>query len=150
MKRCAIPTATWVLWAVMGACRSPVPRSDVGLLEASPASPVADLPVPRGFRLVDASSEDWISGTIRYVRHRYVGSADKQSVRRFYREQLPLVRWRPVSERFLDGRIEMFYRREREACTIIIQDEPGGRRRTRITALIAPLIEDGESRDRSP
>ncbi len=83
---------------------------------------VADVPLPEGFRLVERSCEDWSSASIRYVRHRYRGRADKAAVHRFYRKQMPLVRWTPVSGGNVHGRRTLRFERRAESCTVTIQD----------------------------
>ena len=90
-------------------------------LEPSQKPYERDIPLPEGFRLADQSSEDWSNGPIRYLRHRYVGKAEPYAVRAFYREQMPLVRWIPISDRLADGRITMRFEREPEVCTIMIE-----------------------------
>ncbi len=102
--------------------------------------------MPVGFRLVDRSSEDWslarqLAGRcVRYVRHRYVGVADKTAVRRFYREQMPLVKWTAISEGNVHGRITwqatllVRFKRGSESCTITIEDQPAAISRRRQAA----------------
>lgn len=101
--------------------------SDVLALKVSAHPLVRDIPVPEGFRLVDQSCEDWASGPIRYIRHRYTGRADKHAVRRFYREQMPLVRWTAISDANLHGRFTMRFERSKEYCTVFI-DSPAARK----------------------
>ena len=100
---------------------------------------VRDLPLPQGFRLVDQSSEDWSGGALRYVRHLYRGRADRHGVRVFYADQMPLVRWTPISDRQADGTIIMRFQKDEEACTITIEDKGVGRsRECVVTAVIVP------------
>ncbi|MCH7705214.1 MAG: hypothetical protein IIB61_08880 [Planctomycetes bacterium] len=100
---------------------------------------VRDLPLPRGFRLVDQSSEDWSGGALRYVRHQYRGGADRHGVRAFYADQMPLARWTPISDRQADGTIVMRFQKNQEACTITIEDKGAGRsRECTVTAVIVP------------
>ncbi len=100
----------------------------------------AGIPVPLGFRLVDLSSEDWSSGPIRYLRHRYAGRADKYEVRNFYRDQMPLVKWTLGTDRCAGGRIVMGFQRRAESCTITIEDERHGLgHRVAVEIVIAPL-----------
>ena len=108
-------------------------------LRATPHPLITDIPVPEGFRLADQSSEDWASGPIRFIRHRYVGRADKHAVRRFYREQMPLVRWRAINDANLHGRFSMRFERGTEHCAVFI-DSPTSRRSNRVTVdvMISP------------
>ena len=108
-------------------------------LEASPHPPVKDIPVPEGFRLADQSSEDWASGSIRFIRHRYVGRADKHAVRRFYREQMPLVRWAARSDANLHGRFSMHFGRGTDDCTVLIDSPASGRsKRVTVDVIVSP------------
>ncbi len=86
---------------------------------------VADIPLPEGFALADKSSEDWAAGPIRYLRHRYRGRGDRDAVRRFYREEMPLVRWTPASEGSIDGHCTMSFERDSEHCRVTIESDPG-------------------------
>lgn len=99
----------------------------------------ADIPLPAGFALVDQSSEDWSSGPLRYLRHRYQGRGDKHAVREFYRQQMPLVRWAPVQESSMYGRCRMLFARGLESCAVTIE-QPGSRRSRAVTVdvLITP------------
>jgi len=129
-----------IVLPVAGGCTTP---PDVGesvklLPAASPYDP--GIPVPVGFRLVNESSEDWSSGSTRYLRHRYRGRADKWAVRTFYREQMPLVRWTPISDGNVQGRITMRFQREQETCTIIIEaGRRGVWRHAVVEVLISPM-----------
>lgn len=109
-------------------------------LEASPHPYESDVPLPVGFRLVESASEDWSSGEIRYLRHRYCGRADKIAVRRFYREQMAVARWTAISDGQVHGRYTLRFERKRESCTLILDDSgqllPGG---VTIDVLITPL-----------
>ena len=127
--------------ALIGACAAGHGPSRHAVLVASPRPYEQDIPLPEGFRLVDRSSEDWSGGSLRYLRHRYQGQAGKYSVRKFYREQMPLVRWTPVSDGIVQGRCSMRFERGKESCTITIADDTSGmRRRVAIDVIIAPMV----------
>ena len=83
-----------------------------------------DIPLPLGFRLVDQASEDHRSaGSQRlYLRHEYAGKADKHAIRTFYREQMPLARWRLLSDANVKGDFSMRFEKGSESCTIQITD----------------------------
>ena len=100
---------------------------------------VKDIPVPAGFTLVEQSSEDWAMASLRYLRHRYAGSADKAALRDFYRVQMPLVRWSPTSDGSVHGRYTMRFTRGTETCTVEIHSGTGrSSRRVVVDILIAP------------
>ncbi len=136
----ATAVAALVLSLVGGCVGSSAIRGNRSLLPS--ARPyAADIPLPEGFRLVDQSSEDWAAGRrIRYLRHRYRGRADKYTVREFYREQMPLVRWTAISDGNVNGRITMRFERAAESCTITIEDEmPRISRRVAVEVIVAPM-----------
>lgn len=95
-------------------------------MRPSPDPHEPDIPLPVGFGLVDKSSEDWSNASVRYVRHRYRGDGDIHGLRRFYRNQMPLVRWTAVSDGFVGGRCTMRFERKGESCTIVIEEESSG------------------------
>jgi hypothetical protein len=129
------------LLSLIGGCS--VTRPPVGevALVASPRPVEPDIPLPVGFVLVDQSSEDWSSGPLRYVRHRYRGRGDRHAVRSFYREQMPLVRWTPIEESSLHGQCRMSFARGSESCSIAIERAGSGRSRDVIVdVLITPKV----------
>lgn len=131
-----------VLLLAVGGCAGPQGAGREGALAASPRPYEPDIPLPQGFRLTDQSSEDWAAGPIRYVRHRYTGRAEKYVVRRFYLEQMPLVRWAAVSSGSVGGSHTLRFRRQDESCTVTIADEPASLLdRVRVEVLIAPIVD---------
>jgi hypothetical protein len=116
-----------------------VPRSPLAPLEASSAPYEPDLPIPEGFALRERSSEDWSSGTLRYLRHDYIGRAPLYAVRKFYREHMPRARWTPVSDSGVSGRYTLRFTRGRESCVVTV--ERVGAARVSVRVVIAPLAE---------
>lgn len=90
------------------------------LLQASMDPVERDVPLPRGFKLVEQSSDDWSSGAVRYLRHRYRGGSSPAAVRGFYTRQMPLTRWTPVLDSFSKGRRMMQFERGPEICIVTI------------------------------
>ena len=128
-----------VFLSVGTGCAGPGAAARNGLLASSMHPYEPDIPVPVGFRLVDQASEDWSTGQLRYVRHRYVGRADKYAVRKFYLEQMPLVRWAAISDGNVHGHVTMRFQRGAESCTVTIEDEAAGLgRRVAVEVLISP------------
>lgn len=124
---------------LVSACATGDARGPSGGLQVATASFDRDIPVPRGFRMTEQVSEGWSNGSARYLRHQYVGRADKRGVREFYRREMPLVRWTPVDESSVHGRISMRFHRGSESCTINIEDLRGGwSRRVAVGVLIVP------------
>ena len=106
-------------------CQAPQRRESAGPLSPADHAYEPDIPLPEGFALQEQSSEDFLAGSVRYLRHRYAGPADKYAVRRFYRRQMPLVRWTPLSDSQVQGRYTMRFERSGESCTVRIEDKPG-------------------------
>ena len=132
-----------LLWALLlglsGGCADPGPAISRWSLQASPRPYETDIPLPVGFRLADQSSEDWVGGSVRYLRHRYVGRALRTAVRRFYREQMPLVRWIAESDGIVQGTATLRFHRGSEVCTVIVSSgSPDRVGRVTIEVLITP------------
>ncbi len=109
-------------------CATTGPAREPVRLVAGTAPRELDIPVPSSFRFAEDGSEDFRSGRRRvYVRHRYFGSADKQSVRQFFEGEMPLARWRLVNSAALDGRYTLRFEKEAEVCEIIVSDATRGR-----------------------
>lgn len=97
-----------------------------------------DIPVPVGFRFVEASSEDRSTGTARlYLRHVYEGAAAKVAVRSFYREHMPLSRWVNVSDGNVKGEYTLRYEKGTESCTVLIRDREGWRGGSEVQVIIS-------------
>lgn len=136
-----------VVLAVAAGCSGPGPTHAPSPLRPVPDPPEVDVPVPVGFRLQERSCEDWSSGALRYVRHRYLGKADKYAVRKFYREQMPLVRWSAVSESQVAGRHTLRFKRAKESCTITVSDADSGR--SGLVAIEVVIAPNRDETDRS-
>jgi len=137
-----------VLLAVTGGCFTTSPIAPSSPLRPITDPPLADVPVPVGFRLQERSCEDWSSGAIRYVRHRYLGKADKNAVRKFYREQMPLLRWSAVSEGQVAGRHTLRFKRPKESCTITVSDADVHSARTGVIAVEVMIAPDRDGTHR--
>ncbi len=136
--------ALWISAALgLGGCAGPGRDAGVVELASCPRPYESDIPLPQGFELVDGSSEDWSSGPIRYLRHRYVGRADKYAVRKFYRGQMPLVKWTALAESQVHGRYRLRFKRGNESCTIVITDA-GSRLfpRAAVDVIIGPMTQE--------
>jgi hypothetical protein len=78
------------------------------------------VPVPAGFSLVERNTEDYESGAQRWARHLYRGTASQDSVRNFYREQMPINGWNRVSDQNIKGTISLRFEKASESCTVQI------------------------------
>ena len=98
--------------------RSGMPMS----LNRSPRPIIADIPVPRGFRLDEGRSRDVSAAGQRWIDHVYVGSADKFAVREFYLTEMSKYRWILVTKSFIQGQVTLDYRKDAETCRVIVSD----------------------------
>ena len=101
----------------------------------------ADLPVPRGFTMVNVESMDMTSGTLRLVQHVYQGSGERLSVRDFYFEQMPLGRWRLVNAHNEQGVYTLIFEKEQEACQVRISKHGRFGMGCRIRTKVYPRIQ---------
>ncbi|MBN1345755.1 MAG: hypothetical protein JXQ73_23885 [Phycisphaerae bacterium] len=79
-----------------------------------------DVPVPEGFEMDEASSEDKSAGGWRFIRHTYKGGADPQLVRAFYREHMPMSKWTMLDDEMKQGQYTMHFKNDQESCEIVI------------------------------
>jgi hypothetical protein len=84
--------------------------------------PIPDLPVPIGFELDQGRSRNLAAAGVRWVDHLYKGKADKFSVARFYRKQMPLSRWVLVTEMFAKGDLKLAFERQSDRCHVTLSD----------------------------
>ncbi len=80
----------------------------------------SEVPVPTDFEMDETDSHDKSTGGWRYIRHTYVGKAEPQLVRAFYREQLPLVNWKLTKDEMRQGQYMMHFESDVETCEITI------------------------------
>ena len=91
-------------------------------LVAMARPPIPDLPVPIGFDLDQDRSRNLAAAGVRWVDHLYKGKADKFSVARFYRKEMPLSRWTLVTEMFAKGDLKLAFERQSDRCHITVGD----------------------------
>lgn len=111
----------------------------VGLVPRA-QSPIADVPVPVGFHLVESISRHYTVGEQRFIDHTYEGRESKFDVERFYRERMPLKDWQPKGEQMVRGRFEQRYRKADELAQITVDSSRNafGIERTRVSITIRP------------
>jgi len=102
--------------------------------------PIDDLPVPIGFRIVEAASRLEQTATSRTVEHTYVGRDARQAVERFYRRTMPRHGWAFDAATVADGRHDLTFRKPGERCDVTLAREPSRSdlTRTRITITVQP------------
>jgi hypothetical protein len=81
---------------------------------------VSDVPIPSDFQLDEGGSEDKSAGGWRYIRHIYKGKADPQLVRAFYREQMPLGKWKMLDDEMRQGQYTLHFQNDLESCEVVI------------------------------
>ncbi len=123
------------------------PAAPVSGLVPRTSPPIADLPVPIGFEIVDAISRHYEAGASRYIDHTYKGAADRFAVEAFYKEQMPRNGWTGVQFRLVRGRMVLEFRKKMELATVEIasQDKWAVGRVTEITLTLAPAAGSGPS-----
>jgi hypothetical protein len=84
--------------------------------------PIADLPVPVGFDLAESRSRNLAAAGARFVDHVYTGRADKFAVGRFYKRLMPINRWALVTDKFVQGEIQLDFEKDAERCQVTITD----------------------------
>ena len=114
-----------VLWTLGLGCG---PRAaEPSRLMAKQQSPISDLPVPMGFRILEDESEDAYTGRRRlYVRHVYAGSGEPFAVRNFYRDRMPQYKWQLVNAVHVSGTHSMVFQKGQESCTVTISRSKSG------------------------
>jgi len=124
--------------------------SGVGLVPRVQA-PIADVPVPVGFHLVEAISRHYTVGDQRFVDHTYEGRESKFDVERFYRERMPLKDWEPAGQQMVRGRFEQRYRKADELAEITVESSRNafGMERTRVSITVRPGGSTAESGGRA-
>jgi hypothetical protein len=125
MRAWRLIAVAWMMGCVLaGGCESAgKSKSQSVRLIASNRPYEPDVPLPAGFEIVEQAMEDYSTGQARlYLRHVYAGRADKFAVRRFYREQMPLMRWAKVSDSAVKGQFTMRFAKGNEVCMIDISD----------------------------
>jgi len=95
-----------------------------GPLVAKAASPIADVPMPVGFKMKESNSRSWNSGSLRFVDYLYSGSGGRVPAVEFFEKQMPISGWVSLSKQFTQGRSTLDFAKADEKCRIIIY-KPG-------------------------
>jgi hypothetical protein len=107
-------------------------------LITAPNPPIADVPVPAGFSLVQKKSNSKVipSSNVRFVDHLYSGREDFLPVVRFYRDQLPANGWQWVDQTQTGSEMSLHFTKNNEDCRITIRS---GTLNTHIRIRIDPM-----------
>ncbi|MAE61866.1 MAG: hypothetical protein CMJ49_10990 [Planctomycetaceae bacterium] len=99
------------------------PRTEAGLYPQS-RPPIADLPVPAGFKIVEATSRSHQTDAQRTVDHTYKGRDSRIQVERFYRRQMPAAGWTWRDSTMADGVHMLHFDKDDHRCAVRISLEP--------------------------
>lgn len=120
---------------------TPAPLTQADLLPQN-RPPIADLPVPVGFKLVESISRSYDWGGGRVVDHTFEGRAEKLELERFYLRQMPALGWMRANAQQVRGTSQLeFTNTHAERCSIDIADVAQPRTSTtgvRITLTVLP------------
>jgi hypothetical protein len=97
------------------------PDGPVKRLPAKSVPYLNGVPVPSGFTMSERLTDAYESGGVRFARQEYVGFADREEIREFYKEQMPVLGWREISSHDIKGRISMRFETASEECTLTIE-----------------------------
>lgn len=87
------------------------------LFTTVPERPLADVPVPDGFRYKERGSYIF-SSNYRVARLKYSGTPNLETTVAFFREHMPMSHWRVTDEQ-ADGRAStLVFSNKEEACTV--------------------------------
>ena len=92
-----------------------------GILLSDQTQRIPDVPIPLDFELVEERSRHFAAGDTRFIDHLYKGYADKFVTATFYRQRMANVRWKLVSDRFVQGTVILAFRKGPEECAINIE-----------------------------
>lgn len=99
------------------------PSGGSGLVARS-EPPVADLPVPLGFKLDESRSRNYESAGVRFIDHTYRGErANKDAVAQFYRRQMSNKGWDLRGSQMVRGTVLLRYEKADELCDVRIRAE---------------------------
>lgn len=84
----------------LAACSSQHGPDSAPALLAEPNSPIADAPVPVGYKIMESKSTSKVDpvARIRIVDHSYSGGYSELQLTRFYRDQMPAHGWTFISQ----------------------------------------------------
>lgn len=112
-----------VCWAGPTGCQNTGGGSRI--LDARAQRYVEDIPVPKGFVLLERKSTHRSAAGRREVRHLYEGRADTIAVKSFYARQMPSAGWELLDDTLKEFGVHLInYKKGRERCEIRIERAP--------------------------
>lgn len=129
--------------ALAGGCAS----NDAAPQQAMQHPILEDVPLPRGFRLVDERSVGVSSGTLRVGKYEFAGDTPRTAAARFFKEFMPGAGFTLRSEDFDRGVHDLRFESAEEECRIRLWVEG---LQTRVNISIHPLGRSGAAPPRPP
>ncbi|MDP8229942.1 MAG: hypothetical protein P9L93_02435 [Candidatus Gorgyraea atricola] len=91
-----------------------------------------DVPVPTGFKVLNAESFAFQNDVTRVALLKYTGSKTADQVVAFYKQQMPMYNWNPINIIEYERRM-LNYEKSGESCIVTIEGK--GRKSTLIIAI---------------
>jgi hypothetical protein len=83
--------------------------------------PVADVPIPAGFQMAPKSSSKEVN-SLRFVDHYYTGEDDLQPVVKFYRDEMPKLKWEKKEQTQPNGKeVSIQFTKANETCVVTVK-----------------------------
>ena len=98
---------------------TPPRRTEAGLIPQSRPL-IADLPMPIGFKLVEATSQSIQSPGGRLIDQTYKGRDDRVEVERFYLRQMPIAGWTWRESTMIEGVQTLRFDKDAHRCVLSI------------------------------
>ncbi|MDH3584222.1 MAG: hypothetical protein OER86_08405 [Phycisphaerae bacterium] len=110
---------------------------------ASSRTPVADIPVPVGFEMVEPISRNYLTSGSRIVDHTYRGKGDKLVVKNFYLKHMPIKGWTIRRLQMVRGIYRLNCEKGQETCDVTIDslERTFGGYLTTVTAHVQPMAQ---------
>ncbi|RME76103.1 MAG: hypothetical protein D6776_01845, partial [Planctomycetota bacterium] len=112
------------LFAPLSGCQNVEKFEIPNIFRTVPDRPLADVPVPVGFRYQQRGSYIF-DNNFRVARLRYTGTPWVEDVVAFFNEQMPLSRWRALPAFTRDGKQVLAFVNDRERCEITLDRRRG-------------------------
>lgn len=118
-----------------GSIRASSADGEPAELEPHSRPPVADMPIPAGFQLLEEQSHAFESPGVRFIDHTYRGVATKTQLERFYRKHLPARGWEFRNAQMNRGTHTLRFENGDEVLDVLITGEAGafGTRHSRVS-----------------
>ncbi len=142
LPRALAPLAVCVAALGLGGGCQNVEKIEIpNVFRTVPERPLADVPVPVGFRYKQKGSYIF-DNNFRVARLRYTGTPWPEDAVAFFKQQMPLSHWRPSGEQTRDGKQILRFVNDTERCEVQIDRARG---LTELTIDISPRETDKAS-----